>query len=564
MNAQNEEKTPSNLIMETSSKILLIVLFIAWVMPGLIGRDLWKADEPYSFGLVNHIVQTGDWVVPTLAGEPFMEKPPLFYITAATFVHSFSPPFQPHDAARLASAFYMILTLIFMGLAARELLGRGYGWITAAILIGCLGLQETAHKLITDVALLTGFAVAIYGLALSSRRYVLGGFWIGTGTGIGFMSKGLLAPGLIGITALLLPILFTTWRRKDYVRSLLIALAAALPWLLIWPIALYHRSPTLFWDWFWFENVGRFVGFGNVGRRFSSTFYLVMLPWFAFPALPLALWTLWLKRRTWYSESAIQLPLVAFLVMLTVLSLSSSMRDLYAFPMLLPVTLLAAAGADSFGERAVKVLNKFSVAFFGFLSVLIWFGWVALVTSHPASAAEKLHYLQPGYVPSFNGLLFAIALIFTLAWLFAASRLSRTREFPAVSWAAGITLVLGLLMTIWLPWFDAGAGYRPLFTPLKSALPPRHGFIASVGLGESERAMLEYYAGIITKRAEATDIGDCDFLLIESGDTLVNPPKGKEWGLLWETRRMKDHDHPKETYRLYRRIDAKGALIPPS
>src|SRR5919201_1888811 len=63
---------------------------VVWLIPGLIGRDPWKPDEAYSFGLVYHIVQSGDWVIPTLAGEPFMEKPPVFYVTAALFARLLS------------------------------------------------------------------------------------------------------------------------------------------------------------------------------------------------------------------------------------------------------------------------------------------------------------------------------------------------------------------------------------------------------------------------------------------------------------------------------------------
>jgi len=43
------------------------------------------------------------------------------------------------------------------------------------------------------------------------KRPALGGFWLGTGVGIGFLSKGLLAPGVLGITAALLP-LYPAWR----------------------------------------------------------------------------------------------------------------------------------------------------------------------------------------------------------------------------------------------------------------------------------------------------------------------------------------------------------------
>jgi hypothetical protein len=71
--------------------VLLCFLCACWVLPGLFNHEPWKADEPYSFGMVYHILQTGDWVVPTVAGEPFMEKPPLYYVTAAFFARLFSP-----------------------------------------------------------------------------------------------------------------------------------------------------------------------------------------------------------------------------------------------------------------------------------------------------------------------------------------------------------------------------------------------------------------------------------------------------------------------------------------
>ena len=152
--------------------------------------------DAYSFGLVYHILQSGDWLVPTLAGEPHMDKPPLFYMTAAFFAKLFSPLLELHDGARLASGFYTALTLLFIGLSGRELFGRGRGWTAAIILIGCLGMLVRSHELITDLALLTGCAMMIYGYTLSMRRTLLAGMLIGNGIGIGFMSKGFIAPTL--------------------------------------------------------------------------------------------------------------------------------------------------------------------------------------------------------------------------------------------------------------------------------------------------------------------------------------------------------------------------------
>ncbi|MHB1590300.1 MAG: ArnT family glycosyltransferase, partial [Sulfuricella sp.] len=152
-----------------SALFLLATLCLAWILPGLIGHQPWKPDEAYSFGLIYHIIQSGDWIVPTLGGEPFMEKPPLYFITAALFGKTFSFALPLHDAARLATGFYMAITLLLTGLTGRELWGKGHGRLSVLILIGCLGLLIHGHEMITDTALLAGFAIAIYGLALVVR-----------------------------------------------------------------------------------------------------------------------------------------------------------------------------------------------------------------------------------------------------------------------------------------------------------------------------------------------------------------------------------------------------------
>ena len=155
----------------TQTKALFLALLCAtWVLTGLVGHDPWKPEDAHSFGLVYHILKSGDWLIPTLAGDPYMDKPPLFYMTAAVFAKLFSPLFALHDGARLASGFYTTLTLLFMGLAGRELFGSGRGWTAALILIGCLGMLVSAHQLVTDLALLSGLAAMQYGFTLSLRR----------------------------------------------------------------------------------------------------------------------------------------------------------------------------------------------------------------------------------------------------------------------------------------------------------------------------------------------------------------------------------------------------------
>jgi len=559
MECHLEQKSPGSISYPAA---IIIALLIAWLLPGLVGRDLWKADEPYSFGLVNHILTSGDLVVPDLAGEPFMEKPPLYFISAAASAKFFSRWLEPHDASRMASAWYMLLTFLFIGLAAHELFGKECGILAVLILAGSSGLQITAHKLITDVALLTGFAAALYGLALSRRRAALGGLWLGTGIGIGFLSKGLLAPGVIGLAALTLPLLFRAWRTKNHLIAMLVAAFAALPWLLIWPLALYLRSPELFNEWFWNQNIGRFFGHAHEKDMIRYGHYLSLLPWFALPALPLALTLLWRSRRAWIERHSIQLPLTLFMIMLFVLSMSASDRDLYALPMLLPLSLLAAKGAAMLSRKTAAALSSSSILLFGLLACLLWAGWASLVTGRPALLSAMLYDSRPDYQPGVSLALLVPAAAYSLAWILLTYSRKPSVFQPLISWTSGITLLWGLLMTLWLPWLDAGSGYKHVLTPLRESLPSQYGEIASRGVGESERAMLEYYAGIETKRLEIHPDQDSDLLLIETGGPDQDTrgiPAPSEWRKLWEGKRHVDQKRAKETFALYQRIKARHA-----
>lgn len=537
---------------------LLTLLFAAWTLPGLIGHDPWKPDEAYSFGVIYHILQSGDWVVPTLAGEPFMEKPPLYYLVAALFARIFSFMLPLHDGARLASGFFMALTFLFTGLGARELFGKGKGWIAAVILLGCLGLLVRTHQILTDVALLSGFAIGLYGLALCLRRPIAGGVWLGIGAGIGFMSNGLIAPGMLGIIALTLP-LYKPWRSRNYLLTLLVALGAVTPWLLIWPLALYLRSPDLFVEWFGISNFEQFLGLVKIAPTAEPLYYLKILPWFAWPALPLALWTLWAERARGWSRPGIQLPATAFVVMLSVLMFATDARDVYGLPLLLPLSLLAAMGVDTLRRGAANALYWFSVMGFSFFAGVFWFYWGALELGVPARLFKHLHEMQPGYSAGFKATPFVLALAYCIAWIALLLRLKRGPERPVIVWAAGMALGWGMLMTLFVGWLDTGKSYRSMVASMQQSLPAHYHCIASKNLGEPQRAMLQYYGKIITRRidlptptpaAQSNKSHLCDLFLAQGAAKAPIGPPGPGWRKIWEGARPGDDV---EAFWLYRR-----------
>ncbi|HZW25430.1 MAG TPA: glycosyltransferase family 39 protein [Gallionella sp.] len=532
----------------TAKAVLLGLLLLVWVGTGLIGHDPWKPDEATSFGVVHSMLQSGDWLVPTLVGEPYLDKPPLYYWSAALSAKLFAPLLPLHDGARLASGFYIALTLLFLGLAGRKLYGENRGWAAAIILIGCVGMLVRGHQIITDLGLLAGCAMMLFGFSLSQERAVRAGVWMGLGTGIGFMSKGFIAPVLFVLIAAALPALYGQWRVRRYLSSLAVAALCALPWLTVWPLLLYQHSPRMFADWAWAHNIGNWIDYAKGGPSKESLYYLKSLPWLAWPAWPLAAWAVWQSRRRLALRDDLQLPLVAFGVMFLTLSLVPNIKEVFALPMLLPIALLATASLSALKRGAANALDWFGLMTFALVAIAMWWGWAGLLLDNHAKITLWLKDYQPGFEPSFDASAFWAAVAATVLWLVLVWRVGRSMRRAVTNWAAGITLTWVLAMTLWLPWLDSGKSYRNMVASLQQSMPKHYRCVGYDYLGDGQRAMLHYFGDIATHRDPK---GRCDLRLIQ-GDRLSKPLLDEtRWEKIWEGSRKGDKG---EHYRLYRRI----------
>lgn len=535
-------------------RLLLCGLLFAFVFAGLFGRDPWKPDEAYTMGIVHHIVQTGEWVVPRLAGEPFMEKPPLFYVTAAAFAKAFSGMLSEHDAARLAIALYVGLTLLFVSLAAGTLYGGDRALSCAIVLAGSLGYVVPAHLLFTDQALLAGLAMALYGLARILRRPVRAGIFVGSGAGIAFMAKGLLGPGLVALVALVLGLL-PAWRSRDYAASLGIALLAFAPWALLWPSLLYCESPALFHEWFVVNNLGRFAGWARIGPQADHLLYLEVLPWFAIPALPLAAAHFWNARRErLWLRPEVQLPLVSAGAMLLVLSAACTAREVYALPLFLPLALLAVARPLTLSPAIAAWLRALVISLGGTLALALWLAWLAFIVQWPAPLINRLSAAAPGFEPTLRVGAVVLALAASAGWIALTRATSESADALLIGWTASLVLPWTLLMTIWLSYLDYDNSYRGVIAQIKSRLPAHVGCLASRHLGEPQRAMLDYFGGLITNRDSTPTGARCPLLLVQSLHAPDEIAWGGPWRLLWSGARPGD---TKEHFWLLLRVDSR-------
>lgn len=535
--------TPRPRIGEAAKTRLLLLLCILWLGFGLIGHQPWKPDEAQTISPVKHLLEGGDWAVPSIAGTPTLTNLPLYYLSAAASARLLSPWLALHDAARLATGLWMALTLLMVGMTGREMWGKGVGRQTTFIFLGSIGLFFSAHMLTPEVAALAGNAMAFYGLALARRRPWRAAPLIGSGIGIAFLASGLLAAEIILLTAILLPILFRNWRRKSFLTSLSLGLAIAAPWLGIWLFALWRQSPEMLQAWL--------VAGKHVLDNDSLLYFTKTLTWFAWPALPLAAWSLWHYRHQLSQRPQFQLALVFLLVMLLLLGLGAERRDILAMPLLLPLAVMGGAAIDDLRRGAASALDWFGIMLFGTFGFLVWLGWFAMVSGAPARLAARMHKLSEAYVPRFDWVALAAAVTLTLVWLLVVFKTKRSNRAAVTDWAVGITMVWGLLMTLWLPWLDAAKSYQSMFASMRESLPAHYACVTSRNLGDSQRALLDYYLNIRTRRFETEQSPECDLYLVQDEKKRGLSDPGAEWRLIWQGKRPSDR---RERFRLYQHV----------
>lgn len=552
---------------------LFLLVCAAWLIPGLFGHDPWKYEEAVSLGVIQEIVWHGHWLAPQLAGEPYIARPPFYYWLAAALVRLSSPLLPPHEAARLASALCMMVALYAISRASHALYGARHSRLVVMLLVGSIGLVIRAHEINPDLGFLAGYALALWGLAQARAtegnrelaHYAiapdvrggvgLAGVLIGSGLTLAYLCRGGLALGMT------LPLLaWLSWRRLDQPTTLLplLGLGLGLPALGIglwmWsasglPNGGGSADPAWFSAWWTQQGSRMLMPLRWIDAEADPGFYPALLTWYGWPVAPLALWTGWDAWRGRLGDTEVRLPALAAALGLLVLGLGTAPREASALPLLLPLALMATAGVDHLRRGAASFLDWFGSMTFGLFCALLWLGWAAQLTGQPARIVEYLDRQLPNYDARFHAGAFLFSAAVTLLWLTAVAKSRQNPRRAVMNWALGMTTFWLLLMTLWLPYIDASRSYRAPFTALAGALPPGHGCIASQGLGEPQRALLEYFTGLHTERVER-GLGDgCTLLLVQGRrDAAAAAPAGTR--VLWQGTRPGDRE---EWYRLLQR-----------
>ena len=513
-----------------------LLLCAIWLLAGAMGHDPWKADDVLHLGVAFGMAGS-DWLVPRIAGDPWLVSPPLYHWLAALCGKLLEELLPWHDAARLASVVFGAAFLASLSRMAQRLLGASAALAAPLLAIGTLGLLVPLHEAQPAIVAITGFIMSLWGLSVWRQEPLRGGLIYGAAMGIGFLGAGIDGVVIALATGLLLA-LHPAWRTRGSLVAWPAAAVVALLLMLPWPWLLRQQSPALFDIWWTAEKTSLTLR-GGFDRD-----HLEMLAWASWPVLPLALWSLWLERRHLLK------PPNALLLAATVVALfaffADSAKPTALMPALVPLTLLAAAGAGRLRRGAASAFDWFGMMTFTLIAGLIWLGGIAMLTGEPARVAKNFSKPAPGFIAETSTLAIVLAIAATVGWIVVMLRTPRSPWRAAARWSVGLTTIWVLLAALWLPWIDYGKSYRGVSADFRHALGNHPGCIARRGLGLAQRASLDYHDGIRTVGGNRAR--DCRYLITQAAPRTERELTG--WTLIRETSRPGDKS---ERLRLYHR-----------
>lgn len=387
-------------------------------------------DEPRYAWIARAMVETGDWVTPRLYGQPWFEKPPLYYWGAAASFKIFG---VSEAAARLPSAISALLATLALAWLAWRLYGAETARWLLLLLPTSVGMIGFSHAAATDmpfsamVTIAMVCAAVVLGLTRDETTPILPRTpWLALILFGFFLGLAVLAKGPAGIIlcggAVFFWALFTRrWRdafRLFHPAAVAAFCATALPWYILCA----RRNPDFFRVFIIEHNFKRFL---------TPEFQHIQPFWFYVPVLLLALfpWTVsfarikgifWRPSRNDTRISSSTLFFVCWaLFPILFFSVSKSKLPGYILPAIPPFGLLMAQTASLRapnilpGDRWTRItlgVTLILLAMFGLLQVeRTPLEWPALAVGAAGFAILFLTNLRFGLIVGVSAVVIAIA-----------------------------------------------------------------------------------------------------------------------------------------------------------
>jgi 4-amino-4-deoxy-L-arabinose transferase-like glycosyltransferase len=356
-------------------KLLLSLVFVVAFSfyYGLGSYGLFDTNEGLYAEIAKEMYSSHQYIIPTLNGVPYIEKPPLLYWLVSACFHMWG---TTEFAARFVPATCGAITCFALVFFAQQINRLREGLLAALILSTSLGFIAISRVLFFDMLLTAMFTLCLMSFFLAwffrEENQLRKGLWY-TRMGYAFLALAILAKGMVGavlIALIFASFLYGTHTFRAYIKwfldplGVLLFLLIVLPWhlLAIW------QHVGFFQNFFINEQLMRFLDKRIPHDYYGGPFYyylpkliMYLLPW----GLLLPLLGLKKYRGTWRKDPLQLFAWLWFLIPLIFFSVSRAKANYYMVIVCPALALLLAHTIDSdfVKKKSVKLWSYIIISF---------------------------------------------------------------------------------------------------------------------------------------------------------------------------------------------------------
>ena len=269
---------------------LLAVLLAAiiFVFPLFIYFPLLDPDEGLHASIAQEMVERGNYLTPQFMGEPFFDKPILYFWCEALSLRIFG---MNEAALRMPGLMFGLLGAVTTGLVGWRMFGRTTGWLAGIFYATTILPAALAQAASHDVALIPCINLALLCLWESDRarsKSAAAACTAGAGLllGLTVLTKGLIGTALVVTAYGCYLLVARRWNAGACLRlsaAVAIAAVAALPWF----IAAESATPGFLYYFFIQRHVMGFATPSQLHGEAPWWYYLPILlggglPWIGY------------------------------------------------------------------------------------------------------------------------------------------------------------------------------------------------------------------------------------------------------------------------------------------
>ena len=506
---------------------LLVLFSLLLFVVTLNSRNLVAGDETRVAGISAQIAEDGNWLKPELNGKDFLEKPPLFFWSAALSMKLFGrTPF----AARLPSALMAVFSVLGMFWFLKKLNFTLTGALFSAVILGTSAqFWEYGHKCMIDMMLAVFIEFAVLSFAVlctaASGREKLLYFLIYTAAVSGALfSKGLvgLAVPAAGIFSYLFIAQFILKKGESWDKWLYFISGAVLAFIpvSVWILFLYRQSGyDAVYTIVWTNNFGRFTGTHAEHVEpfyyYIKKFHVQLAPW-TFLLIPAFVYHFFQIKR---QKSQLSLYfLCAAVVPYILLSVSAGKRQVYLLPLYAFQSVLIGNMLGALPEYISRSQHKEKI-----MAALKILGYV-LAAAFGVTAVVCLVF---GYIHGIRFWLFMPALLLLFSLITLTADMKGNRRYALYLMLISMALLFGSIDSIFIAAAKKKYSYVPLFSYLEKIEKNQTVSLHLLNSHEKMRGAVVFYLG---HKLPETD---------DKGLKQINFRDGKEHLFIFDTGKKK-------------------------